>query len=154
MSRGVIDQSMNYLAEVHSTYGTLRDMSANITCAASATKIALQNFSGNGCSKSSNGIKVNKAGVYEISATIYMGQNYQSNDIVHVLLYVNSTAVAHFQEKTFNTAMWSTFSTDRVIVNLSANDVVYLYAYNQGGAMSQLATSNTSTTSLTLNRIA
>lgn len=153
--KGLIDQSMDYLADVQNTYAVLKDMSANKALTTSSAKIPLITFSGANCSLSSNGIKVAKGGVYTVCASVYLGDSFTANDIVHIVINANSTEVVHEQIRVHNAGAWTTYSTDNVIVTLNAGDVVYLYAYNQTGARGNVVRSSaTRCPILTLNRIA
>lgn len=152
---GLMDRILNYLAGVHNTYGVLKDLSANRALTSSSTKIPLITFNGSGCSLSSNGIKVTNGGVYTVCASIYLGDGFTANDIVHLVINVNSKEIIHEQIRLHLAGAWTTYSTDNTIVNLNAGDVVYMYAYNQSGARGNVVRSSpTRCPILTINRIA
>lgn len=122
-------------------YGMLQTLTTT-TLSTTAKKLPLTSFTGVGCSLSSNGIKVAKAGVYVISGTVYANEGFTANDIVHAYLYVNSTSVCENQIRLNVANYYSTINVGPIIRTLSANDVVYLYAMNQGGARGNVGTRN------------
>lgn len=139
-------------ADVISCYGSLVGFSNAITLSTSETKIPLDTFTGSGCSKASNGIKVDKAGVYEISGAAYFATGFSSSDILHLRLKVNTTNVAEQVKRTYSTAPYEIMHVGSVIVSMSAGDVVYLYAFNQTAARGTV--SQNTGCGIMLNRIA
>lgn len=129
-----MSNALNYLARVNMTYGYLTGYSTTVSLTTSAQKLPLNTtFIGSGCSKSSNGIKVDEAGVYVISGSAYFSTGFTSLDLVHVLVYVNNTPKVEAVMRIGTANYYVTVTPPPIIVSLSANDVVYLYAYNQGG---------------------
>lgn len=153
MSTGIMDQSMEYLADVHNTYGIFMDLTANLSLSTSEKKLPLKTFTGSGCTSSSNGIKVNKAGVYEISGTAYFHSGFTVNDIVHLQLWKNSTLLEDFGQRLSTANPYENVNISPYIISLAANDVIYMYAYNQTGSRGQINTGATRTFMM-LNRIA
>lgn len=152
---GVADIDLSAIAEileVQNTYGTLLTLSSSLTLSTSAAKLPLNTFTGDGCSKSSNGIKVNKSGIYRVSGMAYLTTGFTANDIIHLQLRKNSTTVAEAVWRTYNAAPYRTLYVGEMITSLSANDVIYLYAYNQTGARGTAATKQD--TGIVINRIA
>lgn len=140
------------LLEVQNTYGTLLTLSSSMTLSTSAAKLPLNTFTGSGCSKSSNGIKVDKAGIYQVSGMAYLTTGFTANDIIHLQLRKNTTTIAEAVWRTYNAAPYQTLYTGPMIVSLAAGDIIYLYAYNQTGARGTAATKTDA--GIVINRIA
>lgn len=151
--KGLIDQSMDYLADVQNTYGFAYGMAADMTLTNSASKLTLNNFSGSGCSLSSGGIKVNETGIYLVSCTAYFTTGFTASDTCHAQIYHNNSMAVECAKRVYNASPYENISVSPCIINMSANDVVYMYAYNQTAARGKVSLSN-SRTYLTLNRIA
>ena len=116
-------------------YGSLTYMASALTLTTSAQKLPLgTTFVGNGCSASSNGVKVEKAGTYLILGSAYLFDGYTANDIVHLLIRAGSTEVADCVYRAPTANPYQTISTVPVVVQLAANSVVTLHAYNQVAA--------------------
>lgn len=122
-------------------YGNYHGLSSSLTLATSDKKVALGTFSGSGCSSSSNGIKIdaNHAGTYSISGAIYASTGYTANDIVHAVIYKNSTLIGDTGKRVSNGSPYEIISVGPLVVDLAAGDVVYLYARNQSGARGTVA---------------
>lgn len=140
----------NEVAHITMPYGTLVEMSADLTLTTSYQKTALINFSGDGCFLSSNGIEIEADGIYDITASLYVAASYQADDIVHAGIYVNDTHIQHGQYRTHTANPYSIMIVPRVLYHLVAGDVVNLRAYNQSGARGIIGRVNTG---LRLNRI-
>lgn len=136
----------------NAVYGELYGMSSNLTLSTSAKKVALTTFSGSGCQLSSNGIKVANAGTYMINGSAYCTTGYTANDIIHIQLYKGSTSLCDSTKRVSNASPYEIMPVGPIIVTLAANDVIYLYAHNQGGARGTVATNTL--THITLHRIA
>lgn len=116
-------------------YGSLTGMASTLTLSTTAQQLPLGGtFVGNGCSASSNGVMVEEAGTYMITGSAYLFGGYTANDIVHLTINAGSTEVADcvFRAPTANP--YQTISTAPVVVQLAANTVVTLWAYNQVAA--------------------
>lgn len=107
---------------------------AEATLANSATKAAFTVFNGEGCSLSSNGIKVEQAGWYEISGSFEFRSGFTANDICHIYIRKGSTDIAHTLWRTYSATPYHTITVAPFVAQLAANDVVYMYVYNQTGA--------------------
>lgn len=128
---------------IHSLFfwGQLGGLSASQTLTASAAKMPLSTFAGNGCSASSNGIKVTNAGTYFVWASLYLTTGYTVGDLVHLKVYRGSTAISDWIFRIYNASHYSTPHFGPIAVTCSANDVLYLYAYNQTAARGVVASS-------------
>lgn len=115
-------------------YGMLSNMSSSLNLTTSAQTLALKNFTGVGCSKSSNGIKVAESGTYLIAGQAYLQTGYNASDLVHVLCAVGSTAVAETIIRAPSASPYEVVTVGPVITALAAGDTVYLRAYNQTSA--------------------
>ena len=142
---------MTTVQEVLSTYGTLLTLSSSQTLTTSAAKMALNTFTGSGCSKSSNGIKVTKAGLYQINGMAYLTTGFTANDIIHLMIRQNTTTIAEAVWRTPAAAPYETLYVGPMIVSASASDVFYLYVYNQTGGRGTAATKTDA--GLVLNRL-
>lgn len=116
-------------------YGALTGMSADVnlsgTAASSAKKIPFTSFTGAYCSASSGGIKVAQAGVYMIWATPYFTTGITQNDLIHALIYKNSSAIYDHHQRI---GTYEQVNVGPIIQTLAANDTIYVYAYNQAAA--------------------
>lgn len=122
-------------------HGSLTKLSSTLTLSTSAQKLPLGGtFVGNGCSASSSGIKVAQAGTYIIYGSAYLGTGYAANDIVHLLVHVNSTEVCDCLYRAAGTNPYQTVETTPIIQQLSANSVVTLHGYNQIAARGTINT--------------
>lgn len=136
------DGSGNVLSElrkVQNTYGVLTTLSSSLSLTTSAQKVPLNTFTGNNCSKSSNGIKVTDAGVYEVSGSAYFQSGFTANDLAHLQIRVGSTTAIESVKRLSNASPYEIVVVPATIVTLNANDVIYLYAYNQSGARGTVA---------------
>lgn len=116
-------------------YGSLTGMASALTLTTSAQKLPLGGtFVGNECSESSNGVMVEEAGTYMITGSAYLFGGYTANDIVHLLVHVGATEVADCLFRATTTNPYQTISTAPVVVQLAANTVVTMHAYNQVAA--------------------
>lgn len=136
-------------------YGFLTGIRASLNLSQTAQKVEIDTFTGSGCSKSSYGIKVANAGSYLITAQVYLNSGFTVADIVHVTCCVNNsnTIIAEMIERVSTTNPYEIHTVGPVIASLSANDVVYLYAYNQTAARGVI-TDRTASNNLTIVRIA
>ncbi len=116
---------------LNGVYGHLTTLSAQMSLTTTAQKIPLTSFTGSGCALSSNGIKVNEAGIYIISGSAYLATGFNSLDIVHVEVWVNNSVANAALTRLANANYYITVTVAPFVYSLSANDVVYLYAYNQ-----------------------
>lgn len=121
-------------------WGQVLEQTGNLSLSTSAQKVPLKTFTGNGCSLSANGIKVSKAGHYMVAGSIYMTTGYTANDLVHACVYVNSTSVGECLTRPPITNPYQTATIQPFVVSLAADDVVYLYAYNQTAARGVVST--------------
>lgn len=147
-----VASSLSSVQTIQNTYAELYGMSSSLTLSTSGKKVALTTFSGSGCQLSSNGIKVTNAGTYMINGSAYCTTGYTVNDIVHIVLYKGSTSLHDSPKRVSNASPYEIMPVGPVIVTLAANDVIYLYAYNQTGARGTVATHTL--THITLHRIA
>lgn len=114
-------------------YGQIRNLTAAKSLTTSWQTLPLKDFIGEGCSKSNNGIKVTNSGIYVISGVVYLSMGFQVSDFVHIAAFINnSNAFESYIKMAETNAYISTF-INPFIASLSANDVVTLRAYNQGG---------------------
>lgn len=121
-------------------WGQVLEQTRNLSLTTSAQKVPLKTFTGNGCTLSANGIKVSKAGHYMVAGSIYMTTGYTANDLIHAAVYVNSTNVGECLTRPPITNPYQTATITPFVVSLAANDVVYLYAYNQAAARGVVST--------------
>lgn len=121
-------------------WGQVLEQTGNLSLSTSAQKVPLKTFTGNGCSLSANGIKVSKAGHYMVAGSIYMTTGYTANDLIHAAVYVNSTNVGDCLTRPPIANPYQTATITPFVVSLAANDVVYLYAYNQTAARGVVST--------------
>ena len=120
-------------------YGELTKLSSDMSLTTTAQKVPLTSFTGSGCALSSNGIKVNEAGIYIISGSAYLAAGFNSLDVVHVEVWVNNSVANVALTRLSNANYYITVNVAPFVYSLSANDVVYLYAYNQNGARGKVA---------------
>lgn len=136
---GFSKQPMREAAGVHA-YGSLTEMSSTVTLTTTWQKLPLSSskFIGSGCSVSSNGLKVSKAGTYEIYGSMYIGTGYTAKDIVHLGIYKTTGSTAtqmhDWRRRAYDANPYEVFNAGPIILTLAANDVIDLRAYNQGGA--------------------
>ena len=121
-------------------WGQVVEQTANLSLSTSAQKVPLKTFTGNGCTLSANGIKVGVAGHYVVTGSIYMSTGYTANDLIHACVYVNSTSVGECLTRPPITNPYQTATIQPFVVSLAADDVVYLYAYNQVAARGVVST--------------
>ena len=69
----------------------------------------------------------------------YVHSGYTEGDLVHVCIYKNSTSVLDDNDRASNANPYQTRKLGPIFLDLAANDVVYLYAYNQSGARGTIA---------------
>lgn len=153
MTTGIINQAMDRIADVLGCYGYASNVPNAITLTTSAQKLTLNQFTGSGCSLSSNGIKVEKAGIYEISGTAYFTTGFTVNDVMHMLLIKNSTTVVDNGKRAYAAAPYENIYVSPTIINLAAGDVIYVHVYNQTGARGTVGTGS-QRNYLKVNRIA
>lgn len=126
-------------------FGRLSGLSANKTLTTTATKMPLQNFIGNICTASSNGIKFNTTGSFMIWGAVYISTGAAQNDIIHVQLRVNDTNVLDQLTRCPGASPYEVFTVGPWIYYCSdASQVLSLYVYNQAQA-SGVATDSNST---------
>lgn len=146
-----VSDALGYLYEVVNTYGRLESMSSTLSLTTTAKKLPLNTFTGNNCQLSSNGIKVNKAGLYMIWGSAYFSTGFTALDLVNVMVYVNSSQISDGSNRIDTANYYNVIATSPVIMPLAANDVVYLYARN--GAANRGVVENRTGTGLYLKRI-
>lgn len=115
-------------------WGQLSGQSGNLNLSTSWQKVPLSSFSGQGCSASSNGIKVSQGGTYWVQGSIYIATGCNAGDLIHVGIYKNSSLINEGLKHAPYANPYETFDVPPVILSLAANDVVYIYAYNQNAA--------------------
>lgn len=115
-------------------WGRIVGQASNLTLSTSWQKVPLSSFYGSGCSASSNGIKVAQGGNYWVQGTIYLTTGFTAGDLIHVAIYKNGTLINECRRHVAYANPYETFDVPATILSLSANDVVYIYAYNQNGA--------------------
>ena len=121
-------------------YGQYTSLSSSLTLTTSGQKLPLKNFKGKNCSATTdNGIKAAQAGTYMVWGSAYVHSGYTENDLVHVCIYKNSTSVLDDNDRASNANPYQTRKLGPIFLDLAANDVVYLYAYNQSGARGTIA---------------
>lgn len=126
-------------------FGRLSGLSANKTLTTTAAKMPLQNFIGNICTASSNGIKFNTTGSFMIWGAVYISTGAAQNDIIHVQLRVNDTNVLDQLTRCPGASPYEVFTVGPWIYYCSdASQVLSLYVYNQAQA-SGVATDSNST---------
>lgn len=112
-------------------YGQIRNLTAAKTLSTSWQTLPLKDFTGEGCSKSNNGIAVTNSGIYIISGVVYLSTGFNVNDSIHIAAYINnSNAFESYTRITAANTYTSAFLSP-FIASLSANDIVTLRAYNQ-----------------------
>lgn len=107
---------------------------SDTTLSNSETKVPFTSITASGCTLSSGGIKVNAAGNYEISGSYEFRTGFTANDICHIIVKNGTTIIAHALWRTYSANPYYTMTLPPFVVSLSANDVIYMYVYNQGGA--------------------
>lgn len=107
---------------------------SDTTLSNSETKVPFTSITASGCTLSSGGIKVNAAGNYEISGSYEFRTGFTANDICHIIVKNGTTTIAHALWRTYSANPYYTMTLPPFVVSLSANDVIYMYVYNQGGA--------------------
>ena len=121
-------------------YGQYTSLSSSPTLTTSAQKLPLKTFKGKNCSATTdNGIKVAQAGTYMVWGSAYVHSGYTEGDLVHVCIYKNSTSVLDDNDRASNANPYQTRFIGPIFLDLAANDVVYLYAYNQTAARGTIA---------------
>lgn len=120
-------------------YGSLTSQSSALSLTQSAQKVPLSTFAGSGCSASSNGIKVSQAGVYMVCGSVCLYNGFTAGDLVHVTIRVNSNDKCYARIRPVNGGSYETVQVGPAILELAANDTVYLFARNQDGARGSLA---------------
>lgn len=114
-------------------YGSYTLLSSSVDLTTTAQTIAHSNFSGVNCSASGGGIKVAEAGTYEVWGQLYFYQGFTDQDIIHCMLYKDANLLFDGTTRT-NGVSYQTITAGPIIVDLAANNVVYLKAYNQTAA--------------------
>ena len=107
---------------------------SDTTLSNSETKVSFTSITASGCTLSSGGIKVNATGNYEISGSYEFRTGFNANDICHIIVKNGTTVIAHALWRTYSANPYYTMTLPPFVVSLSANDVIYMYVYNQGGA--------------------
>lgn len=137
-------------------WGTLVNISADMSLTNSAQKIPLINFSGNKCAAYNNGIRVEEAGVYEISGAAYCNTGYTTGDVINLVIYVDNggslSAQLSARRRAIQANPYEVVVTGPLIMELNAGAVAYLYAHNQGGARGKIGPWNN--TRLSIKQIA
>ena len=136
------------------SWGELSDTTGNITLSTSWQKVPLKTFDGAGCESSSNGIKVGSTGLYVVSGQVRFSTPFVVNDLVHVGVFVGSSVKSDACRRIMYAASWETLEVAPRVLSLSANNVVTLQAYNEGGARGTVVTNYPDSTYLTLYQIA
>ena len=114
-------------------YGQIRNLTSAKTLSTSWQTLPLKDFIGEGCSKSNNGIAVTNSGIYIISGVVYLSTGFTTNDLVHIAAYINNSNAFESYTRMNTANMYISAFLNPFIASLSANDVVTLRAYNQGG---------------------
>lgn len=122
---------------ISASSATLEGMANDFSLSTSYAKIPLSTFSESDpdelFSASSNGIKVAASGTILVMASAYFYKGFTANDLVGIAVYKNSTNVCeHTLKVSTSNPYQSAFCS--TIVDVSAGDVIYLYARNQGAA--------------------
>ena len=125
--------TVNHLLEVQNTYGKLT-LSTAIALTTSPQIVPLSNFTGDGVSYTSNGIRIDTEGLYEIWGQIYFSTGFTANDILHAFIYSNTTAIAESLIRLDVANYYVTIIINPVIVTCSSDDLITLRAYNQNAA--------------------
>lgn len=107
---------------------------SDTTLSNSETKVLFTSITTSGCTLSSGGIKVNAAGNYEISGSYEFRTGFTANDICHIIVKNGTTVIAHALWRTYSANPYYTMTLPPFVAQLSANDTIYMYVYNQGGA--------------------
>ena len=95
-------------------------------------------FIGRYCTHEDGGIKVANAGTYLVQGSMYLYESYGANDIVHAKVKVGNTVLVHSLLRLSLSAPYTIQHIQPTIAQLSAGDVVKLYAYNQTNARGTL----------------
>ena len=148
----------NYLFDIYRLA-----LTSDITTSAQTTKVTLSNVTKTGensvFSTSSNGIKVSAAGKYLVSAQIYHTVTVSNHaGTLAVGLNGNSTFILKSQSKSYGaTSGNDSMSLPAALVDLAANDVLYLYYAGTSGDVIKGTTAVTGTkygTFLQVQRVA
>lgn len=107
---------------------------SDTTLSNSETKVPFTSITTSGCTLSSGGIKVNAAGNYEISGSYEFRTGFNANDVCHIIVKNGTTVIAHALWRTYSANPYYTMTLPPFVASLSANDTIYMYVYNQGGA--------------------
>lgn len=97
---------------------------------------------GTGLSVTSNGVKCNRAGWVLLSAEGYFTTGFTANDIVHLVIKLDSTNLVNTAYRIPSTYCY--FNIAPQLRQVTAGTMIYLYAYNQTAARGVIA-NNTST---------
>lgn len=151
ITKNDLTEILNGVFAPQKCWGTLTTLSAAMTLTTTETVIPLTTFNGSKCSLSSNGIKVDEAGVYAITGSAYFSTGYTVNDLIHLRLLNGSTRLSEMVKRVYSANPYEVIHTD-IIASLAAGDVVQLKAYNQIAARGQIG-SNTGL-GIMLHRIA
>lgn len=137
-SVGVTDPSAWRKAlNMSASSATLAGMANDFSLSTSYAKVPLSTFSKSDpdglFSASSNGIKVAASGTILVIASAYFYTGFTANDLVGIVVYKNSTNVCEHTLKVSTSKPYqSTFCS--TLVDVSAGDVIYLYARNSTAA--------------------
>ena len=115
-------------------WGQYMEQTGGLSLSTSSQKVPLKTFAGQGCSSSSNGIKVEQAGDYVVSGSVYMSTGFSAGNLVHVEIFQNSTLRADCLRCASKTNPYETWHVGPIIITCAAGDVLYLHAYNQSAA--------------------
>lgn len=138
-------------------------LTSDITTSATTTKLTLSNVTKTGTSSvfstSSNGIKVSTAGKYLVSAQLYHSLKASNHSgTLAIALNGTSTYILKSNSRTYGTTTGNdTINLPPTLVDLAANDVIYLYYAGTSGDVIGGATATTGTkygTYLQLQRVA
>lgn len=121
-------------------HGTFTEMTSNMNLTTQFVKVPLKTFSGVGCSASSNGIKVDNAGIYIASGGMYFSTGFTIGDYVHIRIIVNSANMFDQIDRVSSIEPYTIYQTMPVILNLQADDVVYLYVQNETASRGRVIT--------------
>lgn len=123
--------------KVSSSCLRITSLSSNMSLTTSATKIPLitssKNDPDNLLEVYNNGVKCNANGTIAIIASAYLHSGFTVNDIVHVMIYKNTSCWTDHGLRVRLEAPYQDVEACQMM-GVSAGDVIYLYAYNQTGA--------------------
>lgn len=122
-------------------------LSANAKMTQSAAKMTLGNLTakaGTFLSQNSGGVKCARAGIVMVNFGAVLGDGFSDDDLFHVQLYKNSSMFVDIMHRV-GSGGWDSAPATGTLVPVSANDVLYLYCYNQSAARGNLYKDNRQT---------